>query len=68
MPAQSYSTDIMNSLLADHYAQCISIRVTVPQQTRCYKLGQCSSIQNKTWTDLSQEYDKEKITLFLYHL
>jgi hypothetical protein len=28
MPAKCYSTDVINSLLSDHYAQCITINMT----------------------------------------
>jgi hypothetical protein len=38
MPAQCYSTDVMNSLLSDHYAQCITITMTIPQQIVHYKV------------------------------
>jgi hypothetical protein len=56
MPAQCYSTDVINSLLSEHNEQCITISMTVPQQMRCYKeignvseakiIGLCSLIQN----------------------
>jgi hypothetical protein len=37
MPAQCYSTHVINSLLSDHYAQCITTNVIVPQQIKCHK-------------------------------
>jgi hypothetical protein len=37
IPAKCYHTDVINSLLSDHYAQCITINMPAPQQTRCYK-------------------------------
>jgi phosphoribosyl-dephospho-CoA transferase len=67
MPAQCYSTDVINSLLSDHYAQCITITMTMSQQIRYYKviknvseaniIGLCSLIQNKTWTYAFHEND-----------
>jgi hypothetical protein len=70
MPAQCYSTPVINSLLSDHYAQCITTNMTVPQQIRCHKeirnvsevniIGLCSLIQNETWIDVFQENGMEK--------
>jgi hypothetical protein len=37
MPAQCYSTHVINSLLSDPYAQCITINVIVPQQIKCHE-------------------------------
>jgi hypothetical protein len=58
MPAKYHYTEVINSLLSDHYAQCITINVKAPQQTKCYKevrnvseaniIDLCSSIQNET--------------------
>jgi hypothetical protein len=33
MPAKSYYIEVINSLLSDHYAQCITINMKAPQQT-----------------------------------
>ena len=65
----------MNSLLSDHFAQCITINMSVPQKTRCYKevrniseaniIGLCSSIQTETWIEVSRENEAEKMGLFL---
>jgi hypothetical protein len=70
MPAQSQYNDVINSLLSDHYAQRITINMTVPQKIRCYKgirnvseatiIGLCSLIQNESRTDVFQENDMEK--------
>jgi hypothetical protein len=56
MPAKSYYIEVINSLLSDHYAQCITINMKATQQTKYYKevrnVSQanikylCSSIQN----------------------
>jgi exonuclease III len=70
MPAKCYYTEVINSLLSDHYCQCITINIKAQQQTRCYKevrnvskaniIGLCSSIQNETWIEVSRENDIEK--------
>jgi hypothetical protein len=70
MPAQCNTTDVINSLLSDHYAHRITINTTVPQQSRCHKvirnvsganiIGLRSLIKNKTWIDVFQENDMEK--------
>jgi exonuclease III len=70
MPLHCYSTDVINSLLSDHYAQCITINMNIPQQIRCYRegrnvseaniIGLCSSIQNETWIEVFCENDVEK--------
>jgi hypothetical protein len=59
MRAKCYYTEVINSLLSDHYAQYITINMKAPQQTKCYKevrnvseaniIDLCSSIQNETW-------------------
>jgi hypothetical protein len=56
------STDVITSLLSDHYTQCITINMTIPQQIRCYKyvrnisetniIGLCSLLQNEAWIDV----------------
>jgi hypothetical protein len=82
MPAKCYCTEVIISLLSDHYAQCITINVKAPQQTKYYKevrnvseaniMGHCSSIQNETWIEVSRENDIEKkwdpfYSIFNYH-
>jgi hypothetical protein len=77
-PAQCYSTDAIISLLSDHYAQCITINMTVPQQIRYYKetrnvsqaniIGLCSLIQNETWIDVFQENDMKKKWVSFYSI
>jgi hypothetical protein len=44
-PAQCYSTDVI-SLFSDHYAQCNTINITVPQQIRCYEFRNASEAKN----------------------
>jgi hypothetical protein len=75
MPAQCYSTDVINSLLPDHYAQCNTINMTSPQQTKCYEenrtvseaniTGLCSLIQNGTWIEVTQKNDMDKNIILL---
>jgi hypothetical protein len=75
MPIKSYYIEVINSLLSDHYAQCITINkkaitMKAPQQTNCYKevrnVSQanindfCSSIKNETWIEVSRENDIQK--------
>jgi hypothetical protein len=70
IPDEFYYTDVINSLLSDHYAQCITINTTVPQQTRCNKevrdvleasiIGLCSSLQNETWIEVNREDNVKK--------
>jgi hypothetical protein len=42
MPAQCYATDVMNSLLSEHYAQSITINMAVLQHIRCSTVIQYS--------------------------
>jgi hypothetical protein len=37
IPAECYYTEVINSIVLDHFAQCININLTVSQQMRCYK-------------------------------
>jgi hypothetical protein len=37
MPSKSYYIDVINSLLSDHYAQCITINMKALQLTKCYQ-------------------------------
>jgi hypothetical protein len=79
MPAKCcYTEQVINSLLSDRYAQCITINVKAPQQTKCYKevrnvseaniIYLCSSIQNETWTEVSREnYIEKEMGLLLQH-
>jgi hypothetical protein len=78
IPTKCYHTEVINSLLLDHFAQCIIINMTVPQQTRCYKevrdiseaniTNLCSSIQTETWIEVSQEKCcRKKLGLLLQH-
>jgi hypothetical protein len=75
--AKCYYTDVINSLLSDHSAQCITIIVAVPKQTRCYKeirnvsehnvIGHCSLKQMGTWSEVFREIDVNKIEILLQH-
>jgi hypothetical protein len=81
MPAKCYYTEVINSLLSDHYAQCININMRAQQQTTCYKevrnvpetniIDLCSSLQNEIWTEVSRKNDIEKkwdsYSIFNYH-
>ena len=70
IPDEFYYTDVINNVLSDHYAQCITINKIVPQQTRCYKevrnvseaniIGLCSSLQNETWIEVYREDNVKK--------
>jgi hypothetical protein len=70
IPDELYYTDVINNVLSDHYAQCITINMIVPQQTRCYKevrnvseaniIGLCSSLQNETWIEVYREDNGKK--------
>jgi hypothetical protein len=70
MPAQCYSTEVIKSLLSNHYAQYITINMTLPQQIRLDKeirnvseaniTGLCSLIRNETWINEFQENDMQK--------
>jgi hypothetical protein len=70
MPAQCYSTDVINRLLSNNYAQHITISMTLPQTIRHYKeirnvseasvIDLCSLIGNETWIDVFQENDMQQ--------
>jgi hypothetical protein len=78
MPTQCYATNVRNCLLSDHYAQCITINMTVQQQNRCYIKDQecikaniislCFLTQNKIWIDVFQENDIQKGWDFFYSI
>jgi hypothetical protein len=56
---------VINSLLSDHFAQCMNINLTVPQQMKCYKesrniveaniTGLCSLTQIEPWSEVFWE-------------
>jgi hypothetical protein len=62
-------TAFNNSILV-YYAQCITINLKAPQQTKCYKEVRnvleanikdlCFSIQNETWIEVGREINIEK--------
>jgi hypothetical protein len=39
IPAECYYTEVINSLVLDHFAQCKNINLTAPQQMRCCRVG-----------------------------
>jgi exonuclease III len=65
IPATHYHTNVLNSLLSDHYAQYITIHITVPSVKSCYKesrdlsedniIGLCTLIQSETWLEMLNE-------------
>ncbi|PNF31582.1 hypothetical protein B7P43_G00791 [Cryptotermes secundus] len=69
IPVNCYYTNVINSLLSDHYAQCITINITPPVLKRCYKVGRdlsddnitcfCSYIQTETWMEVFNDNDIE---------
>jgi hypothetical protein len=66
--AQCYSADVINSLLPDHYEQCNTINMTLPQQIKCFEeIGTVSEanitgplMQNETWIDVIQKHYMDK--------